>query len=133
LRGPVTLYQTRGGAFFIVHAWENDEGHAKIYFEAMSREEVRRLVERTDNLAIVNSKILDEPPEAEEEDETPGATLYLRVPASLKERIELAATVAKLSVNAWAMRCMENCLGDGGPYRDLPPDEREVERLNGSR
>ena len=39
------------------------------------------MVERTDNLAIINGKMLDEPPEAEE-GETPGATLYLRVPAS---------------------------------------------------
>jgi hypothetical protein len=123
-----TLYQTRGGAFFIVDVWENDEGHPKVYFETMSRDEVRRLVERTDNLAIINGKMLDEPPEAAE-GETPGATLYLRVPASLKERVEVAASEAKLSVNAWAMRCIENCLGD--PFRDLPPDEREAERLMG--
>jgi hypothetical protein len=50
-----------------------------------------------------------EPPEAEAE-ETPGATLYIRVPAALKERVEAAASEDELSAKAWVMRCMESCL-----------------------
>ena len=108
-----TLYQTRGGAFFAVHVWEvpdsNDIPRSKVYFEAMSRDELQRMVERGDNLTILNSGILEEPPEAEAE-EAPGATLYIRVPTSLKDKIEAAAGDEKLSINAWAMRCMESCL-----------------------
>ena len=37
-------------------------------------------------------------------------TIYLRVPGSLKRRIEDAAKAKSQSVNAWTMRCVENCL-----------------------
>ena len=50
-----------------------------------------------------------EPPEAVAEAE-PGATIYLRLPLSLKKQVEDAAQKDELSVNAWAMRCMEACL-----------------------
>ena len=51
----------------------------------------------------------DEPPEAEAEAE-PSATIYVRVPTVLKQRVDQAAAEAKLSVNAWAMKCMERCI-----------------------
>lgn len=109
-----TLYQTRGGAFFAVHEWEvpdRDCGvpRRKVWFEAMQRDRVEHLIEYAKNLAIVAPDILGEPPEAEAE-KTPGATLYIRVPASLKAQIETAASEARLSVNAWAMRCLESGL-----------------------
>src|SRR5262249_10476663 len=47
--------------------------------------------------------------EAEAEAE-PSATIYLRVPTVLKQRVDQAAAGAKLSVNAWAMKCMERCI-----------------------
>ena len=50
-----------------------------------------------------------EPPEAQAEAE-PGATLYLRLPASLKARVEEAAEEAKLSTNAWCMKVLEGTL-----------------------
>lgn len=101
------LYQTRGGAFFIVHTWQTG-GKEKVYFEAITRDGVQRLVERTDNLIILNDEILSDPPEASEE-QSPGATLYLRVPSSLKEQAEASAKSDRVSVNVWAMRCMERC------------------------
>lgn len=101
------LYQTRGGAFFIVHTW-NVEGKEKVYFEATTRDGVQRLVESTDNLAILNDDILKDPPEASAE-QSPGATLYLRVPSSLKDQAEAFARSDGVSVNVWAMRCMERC------------------------
>jgi hypothetical protein len=56
----------------------------------------------------------DDPPEAAAEGE-PGATIYIRVPVSLKQRVEAAAAKDKLSGNAWVMRCVEKCLkGRGG-------------------
>ena len=103
-----TLYQTRGGAFFLVHKWAVDDLW-KFHFEAMTRDEVSRLVERTDNLEIVDEGAINEPPEAEAEAE-PSATLYIRVPASLKKRVDDAAKESKVSGNVWAMRCVERCL-----------------------
>jgi hypothetical protein len=102
-----TLYRTRGGAFFIVHEWTVDE-REKVYFEASTREQVQRLVERTDNLAILDEDILADPPEAAEE-ASPSATLYVRLPTALKDRLDVLAKNDGLSVNAWAMRCVERC------------------------
>jgi hypothetical protein len=42
------------------------------------------------------------------EDETEG-TVYVRMPANLKRRIEVLAESAGLSANAWAIRCFEQC------------------------
>jgi hypothetical protein len=41
----------------------------------------------------------------------PGSTVYVRVPPSLKRAIDQAAGKAGVSVNAWAMQCLERCLG----------------------
>ena len=101
------LYQTRGGAFFAVHEWKVED-KAKVYFETMSRDEVSRLVERTNNIAILNEGILQEPPEAISE-VAPGATLYIRIPASLKEQSEALARGDGVSLNTWTMRCVERC------------------------
>jgi hypothetical protein len=51
----------------------------------------------------------EDPPEATAEAE-PGATIYIRVPAVLKQRVDRAAGQAELSGNAWAMRCIEKCM-----------------------
>src|SRR5262249_14689150 len=51
----------------------------------------------------------EDPPEATAEAET-GATIYIRVPASLKRDVDEAARDAKVSGNVWAMRCVERCL-----------------------
>jgi len=112
-----TLYKTRGGAFFIVHEWEvkiegkrgyEDEIKEKVYFEAMSREEVARLIQKQNNLEIIDTSILNEPPEAEEEDK-PESTVYVRMPTTLKDRIEILSNAAGISVNSWAIRCFERC------------------------
>lgn len=102
------LYQTRGGAFFIVHRW-TAAGDPKFHFEAITRDEVSRLVQNKDNLEIIDETAIAEPPEAAAEPE-PGATLYVRVPASLKSRVDEAARLEDVSGNAWAMKCMERCL-----------------------
>lgn len=103
-----TLYQTRGGAFFIVHQWGTRD-RVKEHFEPISRDDVARLIAKADNLTILDSAALEEPPEAAAEGE-PGSTLYVRIPSSLKRRVDEAADEAKVSGNTWAMRCMERCL-----------------------
>jgi predicted HicB family RNase H-like nuclease len=111
-----TIYLTRGGAFFAVHTWDvkvHDgfgglETKNKVYVEALSREEVDKLVE-TENMEIVNEKALTLPPEAVSEAEA-AATIYVRVPEALKARVDEAAEKANASINAWALRCFEACL-----------------------
>lgn len=111
-----TVYQTKGGAFFIVHEWQTGrrtpsgdwETIAKCDVEATSREELERMINRGDNLEIIDERALSLPPEAEEEPE-PVATAYLRLPPALKNRIEVAAAEAGVSLNAWAIRCFEAC------------------------
>ena len=111
------VYQTRGGAFF-VHAhlehvyWDEEMSERQTKFsdtfKAMTHEEAAAWLIETDDVEIF-SDILGEPPEAEAEPEK-GATIYVRVPASLKDRVDRAAEAQKLSGNAWAMRCIEACL-----------------------
>jgi hypothetical protein len=111
-----TVFQTRGGAFFIVHTWiENadEEAALKIYFEKSSREAVDRLalpggLPTGSSLTILNEAALSEPPEAAAEAE-PGATVYFRLPQSLKDQIEARAVSAGLSLNSWLLRCAERC------------------------
>jgi hypothetical protein len=116
----VKVYQTRGGALFLYTRsqmtrrdrngnWRPVEENL---FEPMTREEVEDWVESAGYLDYqieLFHPTIGEPPEATVEAE-PAASLYIRVPTSLKVRIEEAAETAKLSVNAWAMRCMESCI-----------------------
>ena len=109
-----TLYQTRGGAFFI-HAneeWNVEEDgewtvKSRDSFVPQTYDEAHKWVLAGD--VEVFAGVFPDPPEATAEDK-PSATIYVRVPQSLKSRIDAAADDAKLSVNAWAMRCCERCL-----------------------
>ena len=116
----VKVYQTRGGAFFL-HTFSerfrkdrngNWQPVEENLFEPMTQQEVEEWVENSGYLDYqieLLSPIIGEPPEAAVE-AVPATSLYVRVPTSLKVRIEEAAEADKLSVNAWAMRCMETCL-----------------------
>jgi len=116
-----TVYQNRGGAFFIVHSWQELHPRGdqrtdmieKYLFEASSREQIERMIARGQTMEIIDENALTVPPEAEEEEE-PATTAYLRLPPALKNRIEAAAKKDRLSLNAWAIRCFETCAG-------LPP------------
>ena len=112
----IDLYKTRGGAFFLHvheewHVKDEDSGEwqkkLKDQFEPLTREAAQKWV--MDGDVEVFSEEFGLPPEAADE-ETPSATIYARVPQSLKARVDAAAEEAKLSTNAWALRCMENCL-----------------------
>jgi len=49
-----SVYQTRGGAFFIVHATEIDRDEPlDLHFEAADRDTLERLVEHADDLEII--------------------------------------------------------------------------------
>jgi predicted HicB family RNase H-like nuclease len=113
--GFEVLYQTRGGAFF-THACERRVSHDEAApngqlvreinsFNPMTRDEAQDWV-MTGNVEVF-SDVFGELPEAAAE-AGPEATLYVRVPTSLKDRIEAVALAAGQSVNAWAIRCLES-------------------------
>jgi len=111
----VNVYQNRGGAFFEVHSREeldiNGENIRRNSFEATSREELEKLVAGeyvVNDIELFDERALATPPKAEVE-EAPSTTIYLRLPPSLKNRIETQAKEAGLSVNAWMIRCAEHC------------------------
>jgi hypothetical protein len=110
-----TLYQTRGGAFFLhissTVERKNPDGEweekTKDEFEPLTPEDANEWMQKGDTEIIHNP--FDDPPEATAEAE-PGATIYIRVPNSLKQRVDEAANKQGLSSNAWVMRCVEKCL-----------------------
>ena len=115
-RGEETLYQTRGGAFFLhssevtMHKdrngdWQERESNQ---FEVMTRDSAHKWVMDTGRQVELLSDVFGEPPEAAAE-VSPGATLYIRLPASLKERLDTLAREDRTSLNAWTTRCVERC------------------------
>jgi hypothetical protein len=111
------LYQTRGGAFFVdtevtsAEVWNEDdrkyERAVKHAFRPLSPEQAHKWIMDGDVEVFRNP--FEDPPEAAAEAE-PGATIYVRVPASLKRSVDKAAGEAGVSGNVWAMRCVERCL-----------------------
>ena len=102
-----TLYLTRGRVFF-VHAPDPDTEDYAI--EAMSRDKAQDWLANFDDVDVYTDA-LDLPPEAEADQEgKPEATIYLRVPENLRRKIGEAAAKKDQSMNAWAMRCLEECL-----------------------
>jgi predicted HicB family RNase H-like nuclease len=120
----VMLYQTRGGAFFLHECEERERKNEDDElvtrelnnFTPLSAEKAQKWLLSGDTEVFHNP--FDDPPEAVAEEE-PASTLYLRIPTSLKRRIDAAAEAEKLSANAWAMRCMERCLAPT-PVTRLP-------------
>jgi len=113
------LYQTRGGAFFV---WEEttrqtwDERH-QLHGEQVSGENYPVSPDQAlewmirEGVQVFHNPFENSPSEKAKSDA--GATIYVRVPASLKKRVDDAARAANLSSNAWVMRCIEQCLDEG--------------------
>jgi hypothetical protein len=97
------IYVTRGGAFFLVVKYADDD-QIRIY--PRRRSEVEHWL--TDGHIDVFTDILPDPPEATAET-TAGATIYVRVPRVLKHRLEAVAEANGQSLNAWVTRCLERC------------------------
>ena len=120
------LYQTRGGAYFVheridTGEYDDDIGDTvhQDRFEAMTAEQAEKWT-LTGQTTMVATNHFAEPPEAEAEAE-PGATIYLRLPASLKGRVEGAAEEMELSVNAWSMKALEAALRERHVQKSVAP------------
>lgn len=120
-----TLYQTRGGAFFlhretVSEVW-NEEDRSKHLatvhtFQPQSPADAHEWI-MTGEVEIFRNPF-DDPPEAAAEAE-PGATIYIRVPASLKRAVDEAAKGDGLSGNVWSMRCVERCIQEDKDLKAL--------------
>jgi len=116
--GVEMLYQTRGGAFFVYceeirQVWveRSSKTVEKVTstVEPKSSDQAQQWLMEGDREIFSNP--FEDPPEASAADDRGASTLYIRVPASLKARVEKAAETEGLSANSWLMRCAERCLG----------------------
>jgi hypothetical protein len=109
------LYQNRAGVYFTVakvtqayrdrHGeWQQRESYE--WDVAGDAAKARERCEREDMTILQD--IGDMPPEAEGGESA--ATLYLRLPPTLKARVEARAKKDGVSVNAFGIRCLERCL-----------------------
>ncbi len=115
-----TLYQTRGGGFFVV-----DETTHRVWNERQREHETKvteTIVpispEKAHEWTITGEvEIIKNPFE-----DPPEATIYIRVPASLKRSVDEAARDAHVPGNVWAMRCVENVSRGSEGYRSRMED-----------
>jgi 5'-3' exonuclease len=126
------LFQTAKGAYFlhktasvVLHAGNNEKRQADEIIP-MTADEARVWMLNGD-VQVIHDPFAEGIPEAEPEAEQ-GTTIYLRVPATLKQRVEAAADQANRSCNAWIIKCLEvgltNPLVHLGPVRPLKSGDR---------
>jgi hypothetical protein len=100
------LYMTRGGGFFEERT--DLQSGERPTIEPLTRDAAQEWILKGEVELL--SDYLAEPPELEGDGATKTeATIYIRVPTSLKQRVDAAASSASLSTNAWAIRCLERC------------------------
>lgn len=115
--GPTTLYQTKGGAFFLhfemtTGVWNEVSQSNEIVNEPVFRpigpDHAREWL-----LAKGVEVFLNPFANSASGKREPGGTLAVRVPATLKRAVEQAAEDEGISGNAWTMRCLERGVRDG--------------------
>lgn len=117
------LYQTRAGAYFVHQiidvGWDDETSQIEYRhrFQTLSGTEAQTWI-MTGDVEVLHNPFED-PPEAEAEAEA-GSTIYVRVPLSLKQRLENEAKQESISGNAWSIRCIETCLATKAVDRGLP-------------
>ena len=114
-----TLYQTHGGAFFLVveklkEQWNEREQEIveRTYTSCtpLTRDKAQAWILNGD--VEVFSNPFGDPPEAEADEEQATDTVYVRVPPALKKQLEAAAKAENVSLNVLALRCFERCMAD---------------------
>ena len=108
-QGDQTLYANKNGAFFVMDedAPEYDGHVVEPRLTPRTREQVQNLLLHAEKLEVFDQDQLPLPPEATPEDIEPTATIYVRVPVSLKRRVEAAAYKARLPITALTIQCLE--------------------------
>lgn len=112
---PVTygnfLYQTRFGAFFHYEESEGvapEDDYQKV--TPLSPDEARAWLEKYQSYdPDLIERLFGEMPEAGSGE----VKFTLRMPDSLRTRLAAKAEANKQSLNAWMVRCLEFCAGDG--------------------
>lgn len=97
--GPATLFQTKGGAFFLLI----DDGPV---FRAVGPGQAKDWL-NDDRVEIYHNPFITKSKAVEA-----GGTLAVRVPATLKRAVEQAAKSEGVSGNVWTMRCLERGVRD---------------------
>jgi hypothetical protein len=110
-----TLYQTRGGAYFLVREERKDFsaqvdnfGQSKAVFPGLyplTRKEALTWAEQHFDTGKLEA-MFGEFPEAGMK----SGTMLLRLPETLRRRMQAAAEEETQSLSAWGMRCMERCI-----------------------
>ena len=115
-----TLYETPKGAFFLAKEIETTwvvedrygdretKSREDNVFLPMTADEAEAWMLKGD-VEVIHNRFAEGVPEAEAEDGQ-SATLYFRVPETLKQRVVQAAAAADMSTNTWLLRCAEGCL-----------------------
>ena len=98
------LYQTRHGAYF------NYGGHGffhEEYIIPLAPNEAQKWMEKHASAELIEQHF-GEMPEAGDSE----SRFTLRMPDSLKQRIDNAAKANNQSTNAWVIRCLEKCTNE---------------------
>jgi len=98
------LYQTRHGAFFRHYGGMTNQGDDFEVLKPATPEEAKAWLASHDLVDELEA-LFGEQPEAGEAE----SRITVRIPDSLKARIEGLAAANKQSMNAWIMRCLEAC------------------------
>jgi len=98
------LYQTRHGAYF--RSWGDpaydEDGIEQI--EPLTPSEAQTWMEKHASAELIEQHFGEQPEAGEAE-----SRVTLRIPDSLKSRIEGLAISNKQSLNTWIIRCLEEC------------------------
>jgi hypothetical protein len=113
LWNDAVIRKTRAGAFFEVYSW-TERGQRQHHFRALTRDTLDRLITETPDLKIIDQAAIDEAPEVAAESRT-AATIFVRVPADLKRRLDAGARREGKSTNAYALKLFERALESAEP------------------
>lgn len=99
------LYQTRHGAFFRYNEeYLPEAGETGYQLYPCSPTDAQQWLEKHNRVTAIELLFGPQPEAGENE-----SRITLRIPDSLKSRIEELASANKQSLNAWIMRCLETC------------------------
>jgi HicB family len=111
------LYQTSGGAFFIVRLTAPESGSddedvdCDEQWEPLSRAEADEWFRDGVQITLHDESVFAPPEDAKAEDEEERTVaLTVRVPSMLRDRLVRAADKEHLSMNAYILRCVDRCL-----------------------